>query len=128
MRPLERRATGVARAFHISRRRRSACLLGEAAAAYREPGRSGANNAHCYARRSCVSMGCLERTGGPFYSCCGKLLMAKKETRVMVVLACTVCKRRNYNTQKNKSKTTDRLELKKYCRFCRSHNPHRETR
>ncbi|MBV8197617.1 MAG: 50S ribosomal protein L33 [Candidatus Eremiobacteraeota bacterium] len=54
--------------------------------------------------------------------------MAKKETRVMVVLACTVCKRRNYNTQKNKSKTTDRLELKKYCRFCRKHNSHRETR
>jgi large subunit ribosomal protein L33 len=54
--------------------------------------------------------------------------MAKKETRVMVVLACTVCKRRNYNTHKNKSKTTDRLELKKYCRFCRKHNAHRETR
>ncbi|MFY9664342.1 MAG: 50S ribosomal protein L33, partial [Candidatus Cybelea sp.] len=25
-------------------------------------------------------------------------------------------------------KTTDRLELSKYCRFCRSHKPHRETR
>ena len=54
--------------------------------------------------------------------------MAKKETRVMVVLACTVCKRRNYNTQKNKSKTTDRLELKKYCRWCLGQTLHRETR
>ena len=53
--------------------------------------------------------------------------MAKKETRVMVVMACTECKRRNYNTQKNKPKTTDRLELSKYCRFCRCHRPHRET-
>ena len=46
----------------------------------------------------------------------------------MVVLACNECKRRNYNTQKNKQKTTDRLELSKYCRFCRCHKAHRETK
>jgi large subunit ribosomal protein L33 len=55
----------------------------------------------------------------------GKLQMAKKENRV---LACNECKRRNYNTQKNKQKTTDRLELSKYCRFCRCHRAHRETK
>jgi large subunit ribosomal protein L33 len=54
--------------------------------------------------------------------------MAKKETRVMVTMACTECKRRNYNTFKNKQKTTNRLELSKYCRFCRCHKPHRETK
>ncbi|MHB1550338.1 MAG: 50S ribosomal protein L33 [Vulcanimicrobiaceae bacterium] len=54
--------------------------------------------------------------------------MAKKENRVMVVMACTECKRRNYNTQKNKQKTSGRLELKKYCRFCRGHKPHRESK
>jgi len=54
--------------------------------------------------------------------------MAKKENRVMVVMACSECKRRNYNTQKNKQKTTDRLELSKYCRFCRCHRSHRETK
>lgn len=54
--------------------------------------------------------------------------MAKKESRVMVVMACTECKRRNYNTQKNKQKTTDRLALGKYCRFCRKHTEHRETK
>jgi len=54
--------------------------------------------------------------------------MAKKENRVMVTMACTECKRRNYNTQKNKQHNTDRLELAKYCRFCRSHKPHRETK
>jgi large subunit ribosomal protein L33 len=58
----------------------------------------------------------------------GSTNMAKKENRVMVVLACQECKRRNYNTQKNKQNTTDRLELAKYCRFCRCHRPHRETK
>lgn len=50
------------------------------------------------------------------------------ETRVSVVLACTVCKQRNYYTEKNKRNDPDRLELKKYCRFCRTHTPHRETK
>jgi large subunit ribosomal protein L33 len=48
--------------------------------------------------------------------------------RDIIILACTDCKRRNYNTTKNKRKTTDRLEMKKYCRWCRKHTPHRETK
>jgi large subunit ribosomal protein L33 len=48
--------------------------------------------------------------------------------REIITLACTVCKRRNYVTQKNKKNDPDRLELKKYCRWCRKHTPHRETR
>ena len=48
--------------------------------------------------------------------------------RQPLTLACTVCKRRNYVTTKNKTNTQDRLELKKYCRWCRSHTIHRETR
>ena len=48
--------------------------------------------------------------------------------RDIIALACTDCKRRNYNTTKNKKKTTDRLEMKKYCPFCRTHTPHRETK
>ena len=48
--------------------------------------------------------------------------------RSIVILACTDCKRRNYNTTKNKRKTTDRLEMKKYCRWCRRHTAHRETK
>ena len=43
-----------------------------------------------------------------------------------VYLVCTECKRRNYSTRKNKKKHPDRLERKKYCRFCRKHTPHRE--
>ena len=48
--------------------------------------------------------------------------------RVKVTLACTECKQRNYNTMKNKKNTPDRLEMNKYCRFCRKHTLHRETK
>lgn len=39
--------------------------------------------------------------------------------RVKVTLACTECKQRNYNTMKNKKNDPDRIELKKYCKFCK---------
>jgi large subunit ribosomal protein L33 len=48
--------------------------------------------------------------------------------RDIVALACTECKRRNYSTTKNKKKTTERLEFSKFCRFCRKHTPHRESK
>jgi large subunit ribosomal protein L33 len=48
--------------------------------------------------------------------------------REIISLACTDCKRRNYSTTKNKKKMTERLELKKYCRWCRRHTLHRETK
>ena len=48
--------------------------------------------------------------------------------RVKIVLACLECKQRNYNKVKNKKNTTGRLELNKYCRFCRKHTAHRETK
>ena len=41
---------------------------------------------------------------------------------------CTECKRRNYATVKNKKNTTGRVELKKFCPWCRTHTVHRETR
>lgn len=48
--------------------------------------------------------------------------------RVKVVLACIECKQRNYNTKKNKKNDPDRLEMNKYCRFCKKHTLHRETK
>ena len=48
--------------------------------------------------------------------------------RDIVTLACTECKQRNYTTTKNKKNTPDRLEFKKYCRFCRKHTVHKETK
>ena len=38
------------------------------------------------------------------------------------------CKQRNYNTMKNKKNDPDRLEMNKYCRFCKKHTSHKETR
>ena len=48
--------------------------------------------------------------------------------RVKVTLRCNECKQRNYNTMKNKKNTPDKLELNKYCPFCRKHTLHPETK
>ena len=45
-----------------------------------------------------------------------------------IILQCPECKNRNYHTTKNKKKTTERLELSKYCPFCRKHTAHKETK
>ena len=47
---------------------------------------------------------------------------------VKITLACTECKQRNYNKEKKKENSPDRLEMKKYCRFCKKHTLHRETK
>ena len=54
--------------------------------------------------------------------------MAAAGVRVKITLACTECKQRNYNTMKNKRKNPDRIEMSKYCRFCKKHTAHKETR
>ncbi|HXF56442.1 MAG TPA: 50S ribosomal protein L33 [Actinomycetota bacterium] len=54
--------------------------------------------------------------------------MPKSENRPKITLACTECRRRNYVTEKNRLNDRDRLELRKYCRWCRTHTLHRETR
>jgi len=54
--------------------------------------------------------------------------VAKSDKRPGITLACEQCKRRNYQTTKNKVNTRDRLQLKKYCPWCSSHTDHRETR
>jgi len=48
--------------------------------------------------------------------------------RDKVTLQCGECKRRNYVTTKNKKRTTGKLEFSKYCRWCRKHTAHKETR
>jgi large subunit ribosomal protein L33 len=54
--------------------------------------------------------------------------MAKKDIRIVVTLACTECRERNYTTQKNRRNDQGRLEIKKYCPRCRTHTLHRETK
>nr|YP_010690611.1 ribosomal protein L33 [Cartonema parviflorum]WBU14321.1 ribosomal protein L33 [Cartonema parviflorum] len=63
--------------------------------------------------------------------------MAKsKDVRVIVILECTSCVRNDVNkestgisryiTQKNRHNTSGRLELRKFCRYCRKHTIHGE--
>lgn len=47
--------------------------------------------------------------------------------RIIITLACADCKNRNYTTTKNK-KEQERLEVKKYCPFCRKHTTHKEVK
>jgi large subunit ribosomal protein L33 len=48
--------------------------------------------------------------------------------RIQVTLACQECKRRNYVTNKSKRNDPDRIELRKFCRWCGRHTAHKETR
>ncbi|MUP48083.1 MULTISPECIES: 50S ribosomal protein L33 [Megasphaera] len=48
--------------------------------------------------------------------------------RTAITLACTECKQRNYQTNKNKKNNPDRLELRKYCPFCKKETLHKETK
>ncbi len=57
----------------------------------------------------------------------GAEIMAN-DARVKITLVCTECKQRNYDTKKNKKNDPDRLELNKYCKFCRKHTLHKESK
>jgi large subunit ribosomal protein L33 len=48
--------------------------------------------------------------------------------RIAVTMACEECKRRNYQTMKSRRNTPDRIEFRKFCRWCGRHTPHKETR
>jgi large subunit ribosomal protein L33 len=56
-------------------------------------------------------------------------MAAKKgEARILVTLACTQCKERNYVTHKNNNHDPERMEIKKYCPRCRDHVAHKESK
>ena len=55
-------------------------------------------------------------------------IMEVEVVRTRITLACTECKQRNYDTTKDKKAHPDRMETKKYCRFCRTHTLHKETK
>jgi large subunit ribosomal protein L33 len=54
--------------------------------------------------------------------------MAKKDNRIVITLACTECRERNYTSSKNRRNDTGRLELQKYCPRCKAHTLHREAK
>jgi len=46
----------------------------------------------------------------------------------MIKLECTDCKTINYYSRKNKKKLKERLEIKKFCKKCKKHTLHKETK
>ena len=46
----------------------------------------------------------------------------------LIKFECTDCKHINYHSKKNKKKLKNRLELKKFCNWCRKHAVHKETK
>jgi len=48
--------------------------------------------------------------------------------RENINIACTVCKERTYDSQKNKKNNPERIEIKKYCPKCKTHTVHKESK
>jgi len=46
----------------------------------------------------------------------------------LMKMECTVCKRVNYFSRKNKKTLKNRLELNKFCVYCKKHTKHKETK
>jgi large subunit ribosomal protein L33 len=46
--------------------------------------------------------------------------------RDLISFQCDQCKRRNYTSSKNKKRTTEKLSMRKFCPFCRTHTMHKE--
>ncbi len=46
----------------------------------------------------------------------------------LIKLACTKCKRVNYWSSKNKKLVERKIELKKYCKWCKAQTVHKETK
>ena len=46
----------------------------------------------------------------------------------LIKLACTKCNRINYWSRKNKKLVTRKLELKKFCKWCRAETKHKEAK
>jgi len=59
---------------------------------------------------------------------CGLNKIGGADMRVKITLACTECKQRNYVSKKNKKNDPDRIEMKKFCKFCHKHTLHKESK
>lgn len=46
----------------------------------------------------------------------------------LIKLECSECKRVNYFSKKNKKTLKERLLMKKHCKHCGKHTPHKETK
>lgn len=48
--------------------------------------------------------------------------------RNKAALACTICGSRNYSLDMGTKVRTERLEVKKFCKYCAKHTLHKETK
>lgn len=46
----------------------------------------------------------------------------------LIKLACAKCKRVTYWSRKNKRKVERKIEMPKFCKFCRAHTVHKEAK
>lgn len=46
----------------------------------------------------------------------------------LIRLACSKCKHTNYWSSKNKKLVTKKIELKKYCKWCKANTKHKESK
>ncbi|MCI0566053.1 50S ribosomal protein L33 [bacterium] len=46
----------------------------------------------------------------------------------LIKLNCSKCKRTNYFSRRNKKRVERKIELKKHCKWCRAHLPHKEAK
>lgn len=54
--------------------------------------------------------------------------MAKNENRANIALVCSECGKVNYYTEKNKANTPEKLEVKKFCKWCNKETLHKESK
>jgi len=53
--------------------------------------------------------------------------MATTKKKKAIKLVCATCKKSNYFTHKSKG-VEDKVELKKFCKFCKKHTIHKEAK
>ena len=46
----------------------------------------------------------------------------------LIKLNCSICKQTNYFSRKNKKQVERKIELKKYCNWCKKHTMHKEAK
>lgn len=57
-----------------------------------------------------------------------KKKVSRKDKRPIIRLMCSECKQGVYTTRKNPINTPDRMTFSKYCKVCRKHTLHKETK
>ena len=72
-----------------------------------------------------------EEVGSSILLSGSKKIIIVFKTEIMrdtIHLECTECKRRNYTASRNKKLKTERMEVRKYCRWDQKHTLHKETK